>query len=65
MITPGVEEAFVSKMVNESIALGQRCRHVPFSIISHLLVCELFSQMVHLNGWQAIVSHGSRCAPPH
>ncbi|KAI0283555.1 hypothetical protein BC826DRAFT_920462 [Russula brevipes] len=30
MITPGGEEAFVSKMLSESITLGQRCRHVPW-----------------------------------
>jgi len=42
MITPGGEETFVSKMVDESITLGQRCRHVPFSIISYLPIRELF-----------------------
>ncbi len=36
MITPGGEEAFVSKMIDESIGLGQRCRHVPFLISSHI-----------------------------
>ena len=41
MITPGGEEAFVSKMVGESITHGQRCRHVPSSgIISYHPVCE-------------------------
>jgi 23S rRNA A1618 N6-methylase RlmF len=58
MITPGGEETFVSKMVDESITLGKRCRHVPFSIISYLPVREPFSQMVYLHGWQA--SHLSR-----
>ena len=37
MITPGGEEAFVKKMVDESIMLGQRCRYVPFYIISYYL----------------------------
>jgi hypothetical protein len=65
MITPGGEETFVSKMVDESITLGKRCRHVPFSITSYLPVREPFSQMVYLDGWQAIISHGSRYAPPY
>ena len=60
MITPGGEEAFVSKMVDESITLGRRCRYVLFSIISYSLIREPFSQMVHLHGWQAIITHGSR-----
>lgn len=37
MITPGGEEAFVKKMVDESIMLGQRCRYVPSSIIPYYL----------------------------
>ena len=38
---------------------------IPFSIISYLPVPEPFSQVVYLHGWQAIISHGSRYAPPH
>ena len=65
MITPGGEKVFVNKMVDECTVLGQRCQHVQSSIISYLLVRKPFSQMVYLHGWRAIISHGSRHAPPH
>jgi hypothetical protein len=66
MVTPGGEEAFVSKILSESITLGQRCRHVPsFGITSHSLVREPFSQVVHIHAWKAIISDGTGDAAAH
>jgi hypothetical protein len=33
MITPGGEEAFVGKMVTESVMLGRRCRYAPLLLL--------------------------------
>ena len=64
MITPGGEGAFVSKMVQESVTLGQRCRYVlSFCSDWYPLVCGPFSQMVHLHARQAVISHCSGHAP--
>ena len=67
MITPGGEEAFVGRMVNESITLGERCRYVPSLLTYHLppLLLRIPLQVVHLYARQAIISDGSRDAPPH
>jgi 23S rRNA A1618 N6-methylase RlmF len=69
MITPGGEEAFVSRMVSESITLGERCRYVlsflPF--FSYHLVSpalpRVLPQVVHIHARQAIIPDGSRDAP--
>lgn len=63
MITPGGEEAFVSKMVHESITLGERCRHVSSFGVNSPPVLEQFSQMVHLYAWKTVISRGPRDAP--
>jgi len=66
MVTPGGEEAFVGKMMTESVMLGQRCRYVPpFVIASYCRILEFHSQMVHLNAWQAVISRSSCDTPAH